>query len=256
MLAAILYLGSGFASSILLLCQPQEKKISALKLDTLRMLIAIILGGICAPLLLMTAMSSLKASTVSLLLNFEIVFTAVIAAVFFKEVLSKKIFAGLFAIFAGGICLSLNSNLETSWAFIYAIAAALLWSIDANITARITTIKPLEISRRKGLIAGSFNLVVALFSGSSWPGISVMLWGMLAGFICYGMSLVFFIESMRKLGAARATSLFATEPFIGAILCVIFLHEKITVNLILAGILMSTGVALHLKDNSKISNAI
>lgn len=252
MLAAILYIGSGIASSLILLFKSTEIKNSFSKVDIARMLTAITLGGICAPLSLMMAMQAIKASTVSLLLNFEIVFTAIIAAIFFKEHLSIRIIIGLISVFSGGVCLSFNSNLETSWAFIYAIAAAFLWSVDANITARITTINPLEIVRSKGLIAGAFNLVVALLSGATFPTIDVTLWAMLTGFMCYGMSLVFFIESMRRLGAARATSLFATEPFIGAILCVIFLHEQLTFNLILAGILMSAGVALHLSDNSKI----
>ena len=252
MLAAILYIGSGIASSLILLFKSTEIKNSFSKVDIARMLTAITLGGICAPLLLMMAMQAIKASTVSLLLNFEIVFTAIIAALFFKEHLSIRIIVGLIAVFSGGVCLSFNSNLETSWAFIYAIAAAFLWSTDANITARITTINPLEIARSKGLMAGTFNLVVALLSGATFPAVDVTLWAMLTGFMCYGMSLVFFIESMRRLGAARATSLFATEPFIGAILCVIFLHEQLTFNLILAGILMSAGVVLHLSDNSKI----
>lgn len=244
-LAAILYLGSGAASSLLLLSRKIEPE-AWNKKDVLRLGIAIILGGIAAPLCLMTAMTAAKASTVSLLLNFEIVFTAIIAFAFFKEKLHVREITGLLAVFAGGICLSSSANMETSWALLYALAASFLWSVDANITARIKSIPSLRIAQFKGIIAGGFNYGLALWLGKHFPEPIITIASGITGFFCYGLSLVFFIESMRRLGAARATSLFATEPFIGAILCVIFLHESITLGLVLAGVFMSIGVFLHL----------
>lgn len=244
-LASILYLGSGTASSLLILCR-EIKPIEWDKKDLLRFLIAVIIGGIAAPLCLMVAMTTAKASTVSLLLNFEILFTAIIATMFFKEKLGAREIIGLLALFAGGVCLSLNSNMQTSWALLYALAASFLWSIDANITARIKSIPSLRIAQFKGFIAGSFNYGLAVYLGKHFPEPTITIASGITGFFCYGLSLVFFIESMRRLGAARATSLFATEPFIGAVLCIIFLHESVTLGLILAGLFMSVGVYLHL----------
>ncbi len=246
-LASTLYLGSGTASSLLLLGR-ENPIILWNKKDLIRLSIAIVLGGIVAPLFLMISMTTAKASTVSLLLNFEIVFTAIIATIYFKEKLSPRVIIGLLAVFAGGACLSIGTNLETSWALLYAIAAAFLWSVDANITARIKSIPSLRIAQLKGMIAGSFNFGVALYLGKHFPEPIITIASGVTGFFCYGLSLVFFIESMRRLGAARATSLFATEPFIGAVLCVIFLRESITLGLILAGVFMSVGIFLHLTD--------
>jgi drug/metabolite transporter (DMT)-like permease len=53
---------------------------------------------------------------------------------------------------------------------------------------------------------------------------------------------------MRQIGAARAVAYVATEPFIAAILSVVFLHEVVSPQMITAGILMGAGVWLHLTE--------
>src|SRR4029078_1463084 len=73
---------------------------------------AIAFGGVIAPVLLLTGLSHTAASTASLLLNFEGVFTAVIAWTVFHENVDRRIALGMLLIVAGGIVLSWNGGLS------------------------------------------------------------------------------------------------------------------------------------------------
>lgn len=59
---------------------------------------AILAGGVLAPVLLMSGLTSTPASVASLLLNTEGIFTAVIAWVVFKENYDRRILLGMVAI--------------------------------------------------------------------------------------------------------------------------------------------------------------
>ncbi len=54
--------------------------------------------------------------------------------------------------------------------------------------------------------------------------------------------------SNRGTGAARAVAFFSTEPFIGALLSVLILKEKVSPNLIITGLLMVAGIYLHVTE--------
>ena len=62
---------------------------------------------------------------------------------------------------------------------------------------------------------------------------------MLRGFLGYGVSLALFVVALRHLGTARTGAYYSTAPFLGAIAAVIFLQEPVTVQLVLAGLLMA-----------------
>lgn len=249
MLSSIMYVGSGFGLSIILFVQqlirgrsPNPGGIN--KADLPWLIGVTTVGGIMAPVCLMIAMSWNTASSVSLLLNFEIVFTALIACSLFGEKLGSRVIVGLVAILIGGICLSWKTDFHVSWTLLFAIAAGLCWAIDNNLTSQIRNIAPLRIARFKGLVAGAFNLGLATCLGHHLPNATTIVLAALAGVICCGLSLYLFILAIRMLGAARATSYFATEPFMAAVLSVLILGEPINSNLVSAAIAMSLGVWL------------
>jgi drug/metabolite transporter (DMT)-like permease len=96
---------------------------------------------------------------------------------------------------------------------------------------------------RLGLIAGPFNLVLAVSIGGLLPGASAAALAGLVGFAGYGISLVLFVLALRDLGTARTGAYFATAPLVGAVAAIAFLHEPLTLQLAAAGLLMGTGVA-------------
>jgi drug/metabolite transporter (DMT)-like permease len=252
MLAGLLYLGSGAGLTLALLSRelikkPEKKNFRRSDLGWLGASITV--GGIMAPLMLMGAMTLARASAVSLLLNFEVVFTAVIAAFLFHEKLSVRVIVGLLAILLGGVTLSWSGNMTASWSLLLGLGACLFWSLDSNLAGQIVDVEPMRIAQLKGLVAGTVNIMLALILGRHFPEPGIIALAAVTGFLAYGISLTFFIAAMRRLGVARAMAYIATEPFIGSVLAVIFLHEPVSLNLCLAAVFMSIGVWLHLTEH-------
>jgi drug/metabolite transporter (DMT)-like permease len=258
MLAGLLYFGSGIGLSCLLVALRKEDSetvsLANLPRRDLGFLVgSTTIGGIVAPLLLMTAMSLNKASTVSLLMNFEVVFVAIIARCAFKEHLGWRVSLGLLAILLGGVCLSWSAyseGLVASWSLLLGVAACFCWAVDSNLAGQISGYGPMQIARFKGLLSGIFNISLAILLGYKLPALGVAGGAALTGIFAYGLSLSLFIMAMRRLGAARAMGYFSTEPFMGALLCVVILKDPLNLNLLVAAVLMSIGVWLHLTEKN------
>ena len=249
LLAGLLYLGSGLGLSAVRLAMPGER--ARLAPGEWRWLAgAILSGGVAGPVLLMVGLTGATASTTSLLLNAEGVFTALLAWMAFKENADRRIVLGMLSIVAGAVALSWPGGaVEPSWPALAVLGACLCWAVDNNLTRKVSLADPLQISAVKGLAAGTTNIALAFLLGASLPdGSSLMLAGLL-GFLGYGLSLVGFVVALRELGTARTGAYFSTAPFVGAIIAVVMLGEPVTVQLGAAALLMGIGVWLHLSEN-------
>jgi hypothetical protein len=125
-------------------------------------------------------------------------------------------------------------------------AACLAWGIDNNLTRKLSAADPVEIAAIKGVVAGSINLVLALWQGAATPRVPVLMGAAVVGFFGYGVSLVLFVLALRHLGTARTGAYFSTAPFVGAVLGIAILNEPVTLQLAAAAILMAAGVWLHI----------
>ena len=248
LLAALLYLGSGIG--LYLARRVMRSKTPTLsRTDWRWMLLAVLLGGIVAPVLLIFGLLGMTGSGASLLLNAEAVLTAVIAWVVFKENVDRKVALGLVCIVAGGIVLGWGETVGGNWLSALAVVGACLgWGLDNNFTRKVALNDASFIAMVKGLVAGSANLVIALVMGATIPAVSAVGFAAVLGFACYGVSLVLFIIALRHLGTARAGAYFAVAPFLGAALSVLLLGEAVTLPLVAAGALMTIGVWLHLSE--------
>jgi hypothetical protein len=123
------------------------------------------------------------------------------------------------------------------------------WGLDNNLTRKVSLADPLQIVELKGLIAGPFNLLLAVSMGAAMPGMAAVLSAGVVGFFGYGLSLALFVVALRHLGTARTGAYFSTAPFLGSAAAVIALGEPVTAQLIVAGILMGIGVLLHLTEH-------
>ena len=224
-LAAFLYLGSGIGLLIVKAAQhfiqrTQEKEAHIETRDIPWLAGAILAGGVAAPIVLLFSLENTPAATASLLLNFESVATTLIAALAFKELISRRAWWAVGLITLASILLSINPN--ANWGFSIGaagiIAACIFWGIDNNLTRNISAKDPLTIVTIKGLAAGSFSLALALVLGNSIPALKSILGALLLGSLSYGISIVLFIHAMRGLGAARTSALFSTAPLAGMIL--------------------------------------
>jgi len=104
-----------------------------------------------------------------------------------------------------------------------------------------------RIATLKGLVAGTVNTVLAVLLGQ-WRSTSPISIALALGFVSYGLSLVLYIRALRELGTARAGNYFSVAPFVGAIVGVILLRERVTTGLSAAGLLMGIGVWLHVTE--------
>lgn len=252
LLAGLLYLGSGIGLGLLRLIRDQGWEHTGLiKSDWIWLISAIILGGVSGPILLMFGLQRTNAASASLLLNFEAVFTALIAWLIFKENTTARIILGMLLIIVGGIFLSWPHNKITEYSVlgpIMIIGACLCWAIDNNLTRNISAGDSLFIAGSKGLIAGLVNIGLALYFGLQLPSPQHISYALLLGFIGYGASLVLFILALRELGTARTGAYFSTAPFIGALIAILFFHQTPFVLFWIASIFMGLGVWLHLTE--------
>ncbi|HYR32675.1 MAG TPA: DMT family transporter [Burkholderiales bacterium] len=248
-LAGLLYLGSGLGLALwLAVRRPRSVKLPLRDLPWLGA--AIVAGGIVGPALLMYGLARTDGATASLLLNLEVVFTAVMAWIVFRENVDKRVFMGMLAIAAGGVVLSWEQIPRAgSVAGPFLIAAACLaWALDNNLTRRVSGGDAVVIAALKGLVAGAVNLALALALGAYLPAPGAIALAGLVGLVGYGISLVLFILALRDLGTARAGAYFSVAPFYGAALALWLLGESSGPAFWAAAALMGLGVWLHITE--------
>jgi drug/metabolite transporter (DMT)-like permease len=253
LLAGLLYLGSGFGLSLVAAARRQSVVRAEAPLgrrDLPWLSGAILFGGVVGPLFLLAGLSRTPASSTSLLLNLEGVFTAVLAWIVFRENVDRRIGLGMLAIIAGGVLLSWEGTLR--WGGIagpFAIAAACAcWAVDNNLTQKVSGGDPVTIAMLKGLTAGSVNTVAALTLGSVLPDGPAILSALLLGFVSYGVSLVLFVLALRHLGTARTGAYFSLAPFVGAAISIVAWRERPTPMFWVAAVSMGIGLWLHLTE--------
>ncbi len=252
-LAGLLYLGAGIGLAIVrqtgkaLNRVPSEARLCNRDLPWLAG--AILAGGIVGPVLLMLGLARVDAGGAALLLNVEGLATMAIAWVVFRENVDARLLIGAGAILGGAVILSWNGeSLTLDLGGLLVVAACIAWGIDNNLTRKLSAADPQQIAMIKGLVAGSVNLGIALLRGASLPAFDTAALAGLVGFLGYGVSLALFVAALRYLGTARTGAYFSLAPFVGVSLAVLFLHENVTLQLGVAGLLMAIGLYLHLTE--------
>ena len=255
LLAGLLYLGSGIGLTAWFLLRrrfiKERSQEAHLKLADLPWLgSAILSGGVAGPILLLIGLRLTPASSASLLLNLEGVFTALLAWFVFKENFDRRIAIGMAAIIAGGLLLSWSGKpvVGLPWGPLFIIGACFSWGIDNNLTRNVSSGDPIEVAAAKGLVAGAVNLTIAFVVGAALPRPTAAGEAGLLGFLSYGVSLALFVLSLRHIGTARTGAYFSTAPFVGALLSILIFRETVTVYFFGAAALMLVGVWLHLTE--------
>jgi drug/metabolite transporter (DMT)-like permease len=256
LLAGLFYLGSGLGLTIWMIGRRAAGPVRRQRPSYITgyevpwLIGTVIAGGIIGPALLMYGHVHTGATATSLLLNFEGVFTALIAWTVFRENVDYRIALGFIAILLGGVILSWSGGhqLFISTSSLCILGACLCWGIDNNLTRKISGSDPVFLAAVKGVVAGISNIGLAISTGSHFPPAQALLTSGVIGFVSYGCSLVCFILALSRLGAARTGAYFATAPFAGAVLSIWFLHEPVTGWTLMAGGLMAVGVTLHILE--------
>lgn len=249
LLAGLLYLGSGIGLTIYRILV-KARKVNLPNDERLWFAGAIFAGGIVAPVLLMFGLTRTPAAGASLLLNSEGVFTALLAWFVFKENFDRRIALGMLAIVAGSVVLSWQGDASFAglWPSLALLGACFAWGIDNNLTRKVSLSDATWIASIKGLVSGLVNVALAFLFGATLPPWVNLGEAMVVGFFSYGVSLALFVVALRFLGTARAGAYFATAPFMGALIA-LALGEALTRPLVIAGVLMASGLWLHLTEH-------
>lgn len=246
MMAAFLYLGAGLGMLLLQATQRASGRISRELRLTRRELpytVAMVVLDIAAPIALMVGISRTSAANASLLNNFEIVATALIARALFHEAISRTLMAGIALVTLSTILLSAQdiSSFSLSAGSLFVLLACTCWGLENNCTRQLSGKNPLEIVTIKGLFSGLGSLGIALFIGEPLPALRYILPALCLGFVAYGLSIAFYIYAQRELGAAKTSAYYAVAPFIGVTLSLILFREIPTPWFLAALVVMLAG---------------
>ena len=230
LMAGILYIGAGLCMCVIALIRKvrkterTEEKITTADLPYT---LAMIVLDIAAPIFLLLGLSLTTAANASLLNNFEIVATAIIALMIFKEKISPRLWLGILFVTLSCALLSFEdiSSLKFSYGSLFIILACVCWGIENNCTRRLSSKDPLEIVLLKGIFSGFGSLVIGLCLGEKITHIWSIFAVLLVGVVAYGLSIFLYVYAQRMLGAARTSAYYAIAPFIGTFLSLVIFMD-------------------------------
>jgi len=250
-MAAFLHLGAGLGIGCMYVFHwKSEDSSKRLERKDLPYTIGMIALDIAAPIFMMLGIRFGNASNASLLGNFEIVATTLIALLFFKERVTKKLWIAIGFITASSVILSFDGTggFRFSYGSLFVFLATICWGLENNCTRSISGKSTYEIVTLKGLCSGAGAFVIACVIRESLPEIQYILLAMFLGFVSYGLSIFAYIKAQRDLGAAKTSAYYAIAPFIGAALAFVLLGDELTWKYMLALLVMIIGTSFVVSD--------
>ncbi len=250
-MASLLYLGAGIGIGMLsLINKKARKKSERLSKKDIPSVIGMIILDIAAPIFLMLGVSYGSSANASLLGNFEIAATTMIALFIFKEAVSKRLWAAIALITLSSIILSFEGTDSFSFSYgsLFVLAATVCWGFENNCTRNISSKSTYEIVVLKGIFSGMGALGIALIKRESMPGIWHIGAALILGFVAYGLSIFLYVRAQSILGAAKTSAYYAVAPLVGVFLSFVVLREQLSWMYFAALIVMIGGSALVVAD--------
>lgn len=259
MMAGFLYLGAGlglFLYGFAKKCMCKDDKTERLTKKELPYTVAMVVLDIVAPILLMLGITMTNSANVSLLNNFEIVATSIIALVIFKEAISKKLWFAIALVTVASIVLSFEG--ADSFIFnqgsLFVLGACLCWGFENNCTKMISNKSSVQIVVIKGSFSGLGSLIVAILLGEHIPAIQWIICVLALGFVAYGLSIHFYIMAQKDLGAAKTSAYYSIAPFLRVAFSMLLLSERPGVQFYVALIIMAISTYFMVKDTIELQH--
>ena len=254
MMAALLYLGAGLGLGLYQCVWGAmgKKAVQApLTRKELPYTVGMVVLDIAAPILLMLGIERTTSATVSLLNNFEIVATSLIALVIFKEVLSRRLWAAIFLVTAASVILGYEggSRFVFNTGSLLVLGACVCWGFENNCTKMLSGKSSVEIVTIKGCFSGAGSLAIALLSGERLPSPDFALAVLALGFVSYGLSINFYILAQKDLGAAKTSAYYSIAPFLGVAFSMLLLGERPGLQFYTALLIMVFSTWLMVRDS-------
>lgn len=218
------------------------------KRNLIRLIGAILFGGVLAPLFLLMGLKAASAASVSLWLPLELVATAIFGRMIFRDHLGLLGWIGMVGVVAASLLLGIGEGSAGVAAGLLVAIACLCWGFDNNLTSLIDGISPSQSTFWKGLAAGMVNLSIGL-SIQGFNGTALTVAAALGvGVFSYGVSIAFYITAAQNIGTTRGQIFFACSPFFGAALSALFLSESITIIQMIAAVVLIGSFIMVFRD--------
>ena len=180
--------------------------------------------------------------------SMAVLFTALVAFLFFGERIALRQSVALFAGFAGVVVLASakSAGMSVGWAVVAGTSAAFLYGIGVNlIRHRLAGLPPIGLA---AATLSSAALVLAPFAAWSWPAGTQTAGAWAAaialGVVCSGIAYALYYRLIQRIGGPRAVTVTYLVPLFAVGWAWMFLAETPTLPMFLAGALILGSVAL------------
>jgi len=225
-LAGLLYLGAALAMFPYIFRKNSNLKLLFQKGSRAKTIGIIFFGGFLGPVLLLFGLKTAYAASVSIWLNMELVATAILGVLIFKDTLDRNTWIGVGLTIIAGIVTTLGEGSSGIISALLITAACISWAVDNHLTALTDGASPQSVTFLKGIVAGSVNLFIGCLIASQPLTFGNVGPALMVGIFSYGYSIMLYVTSAQNLGATRGQILFSTAPLWGVVLSYIFYHES------------------------------
>jgi drug/metabolite transporter (DMT)-like permease len=177
-----------------------------------------------------------------------VMFTALVAFLFYGEHISGRRAAGLVAGFVGVAVLASGkfAGASVGLAALAGTGAALCYGFGINLMRHYLVGLPSAAVAAANLAAGA--VLLAPLAAYTWPqhALTGTSWvsAILLGVLCTGIAFVLYYRLIARIGGPRASTVTYLIPLFGVIWAWLLLKEPVTLTMVLAGALILAGVAV------------
>jgi drug/metabolite transporter (DMT)-like permease len=223
-----------------------------------------VLGSLLAPYAYFVGVHQSAATDAALLANGEMVFTILIASLFFGERLSRRGLLAITLLIIGIVVVITDLNFSSSILNVTApghiliLLATLMWGLDNNITSLVA--ERVDVSRIiqiKSVIGGLGLLGVTFALSATRIGSTTeLLYAVIFGLVVYSGSAFLSVQSLKRLGAITTTITFPVSSVFGLFFAFILLHEQVTFLQIGSVVIIMLGIYLLTRKGSVVREGI
>lgn len=225
-LAGLLYLGAAVAMLPFTFRKDSRLKLLIKPGSRLKTAGIIFFGGFLGPVLLLAGLKTANAASVSIWLNMELVATAILGVLIFRDFLDRYTWIGVMLTLSAGIITAWGEGSSGILSGLLITAACFCWAIDNHLTALTDGAMPQTVTFIKGAVAGSVNLIIGSMITTQQVHFGNIGAALIVGIFSYGFSIMLYVTSAQNIGATRGQILFSTAPLWGVLLSWIFFDDS------------------------------
>jgi drug/metabolite transporter (DMT)-like permease len=161
--AALLYMGAAAAGA--LLRQRVEHEARVLSGDFPRLLAMAAAGAVIGPVALAWGLQRTSATSASLMLTLEAVFTAVLAWRMYHETMDRRVWTAMLLLVVGGALLIVNQGHDSgagAWGLLAVLLATATWGLDNTLSRGLAERDPGQVVLAKAVLGATATSMLAV----------------------------------------------------------------------------------------------